>query len=165
MKQKIYVYSILLLISLWRTGIAADTSSIVAAIIPDVGQSKVVENNGTGAPVIVFEENHASVKGQIQQAMMLTRLHDNFKLNSIILEGYSAGSLDESAAKIRKLMSGSSGEIKENIAASLLAEGEISAVEFIKLVYPDLSVEKGETKTNTNIRKTVDEAEYVLPWL
>jgi hypothetical protein len=122
-----------------NVGAVAQTISIDAGIVGAKGTT------GKGSTVIVFEEDHGSISGQIEQALMLTRLRDKFGLRDIVLEGYSGGGLEASARKVREAMGKRSSSSVERIAATLVREGELSAAEFMAIAYPDVRIVKGES--------------------
>src|SRR5437868_12022464 len=77
-----------------NTAVASATSpqagppigEVARAISKDVGA--VVTTNDGGYPrIVVFDETHASRIGQVEIATMLVRLHDNYRMTRIALEG------------------------------------------------------------------------------
>ena len=134
-------------------------SDIAVQVVSEVGKSGVVVDTGKGAPIVVFEEDHGSVTGQMQQAVMLTRLHQRYGPANVVLESYSEGSLDDGALNVRKAIAGG---VSEDIAASLLSEGEISAVEFLKITQPGIVVTKGEKSSTGAAHDQQQKIEYLL---
>ena len=102
-----------------------------------------VKSDGTTGPVLVLEENHAASLGQLNQALLLTRAYEKYGLRTVVLEGYSQGDVDAAAGKLRQKLSGPAGNAVEDVGAALVSEGEITAVEFVALVHPDIHVAKG----------------------
>lgn len=134
-------------------------SEIAVQVVREVGKSGATVDTGKGAPIVVFEEDHGSLTGQMQQAVMLTRLHQHYGLANVVLESYSEGSLDDGALNVRKAIAGG---VSEDIAASLLSEGEISAVEFLKITQPGIVVTKGEKGSTGAARDQQQDIEYLL---
>lgn len=100
--------------------------------------------------VIVFEENHGSVAGQIEIAMMLNRLYERYGLRHIGLEGYFAteGKLDtEWFRDTKRFVALQPIREREDIIAQLLEEGEINSSELMALVYDDVEVVGIENET------------------
>jgi hypothetical protein len=124
-----------------------------------MGKTGVVHDAGEGAPILVIEEDHGSITGQLQQAVMLNRLHEKYGLVNLVLESYSEGSLDDGAQNVRKAIANGT---NEEIAAAMLSEGEINAVEFIKITHPTVAVIKGEKNSMKYNRGQGTEVEYLL---
>jgi len=79
-----------------------------------------------GAPVFILEEFHQSYKTNLQEAVMLMRLHEKYHLNDIGLEGY----LQEDAPL---WPTGFTPDPRS--ALFLIKQGEISSAEFMALGY------------------------------
>lgn len=116
---------------------------IATQIAAEVGK---VTHTGESDPkriVFVFEERHDSRLGQIELAIMLNRLYEKHGLKRIGLEGYfpERGPLDFAwAQRAPRLPVGKPITPREDVIAYTLQAGEISSVEFLGLVYADLSV-------------------------
>ena len=138
---------------------AAEVDEVARTISVGVGVVGAKSATGKGTAVIVFEEDHGSISGQIEQALMLTRLRDKFGLREVVLEGYSGSGLEASARKVREAVAGRSNSSIERIAATLVREGELSAAEFMSIAYPDVRIVKGESAggaTSGEREQTVD---------
>ncbi len=106
--------------------------------------------------ILIFEENHLSVAGQIEQAIALVRLHNHYDLNDIALEAYLK---NEEEIDIDWFVNATKGDTisKISIVVNLLKEGEINAAEFLKLLYHDIRIHKVEKEGEYNVEVT-DEA-------
>jgi len=124
---------------------ATDPGAVAQTIATQFGIVRAKSVTGKGPAVIVFEESHVSITGQIEQALMLTRLHDQFSLHDVVLEGYNGNDLEDHARKVRETIGKRSSSSVERVAATLVREGEISAAEFMAIVYPDVRIVKGES--------------------
>src|SRR5580692_5306340 len=61
-------------------------------VTDDVGSvTKLSGTSTNGQFVVVLEENHALGAGQLEMALMLFRLHQDYQLRHVCLEGYSEG--------------------------------------------------------------------------
>ena len=56
-------------------------------VLPDAGVLSSSWTGGSEQLVIIFQENHISRVGQLEVALMLTRLNDRYGMNMIALEG------------------------------------------------------------------------------
>lgn len=101
-----------------------------------VGAVVAIKDRGSAAPIIVFEEAHASLVGNVEIAIMLNRLVRDYGVTQIGAEG-AFDALDESW--FRALVGEDSAA--QAIAAQHLAEGEISSVELVALLYPAVTVQ------------------------
>ena len=99
---------------------------------------------GAGAPIVVLEEDHSSITGQAEIALVLAGLHERHGLTHIVLEGLTRPNLDADAAKIRAAV----GDGLHRHAVAQLKEGEISAAEFAAIAFADVHVLQGESAAN-----------------
>ncbi len=115
---------------------SGDLQTMAETIATDVGMVVEVADNGSPAPIIIFQETHDSVIGQLEIAVMMNRLYRDFGTRHVGLEGaferldtswYTALPLDPMS--------------KQSVATQHLADGEISSSEWMALVYPDVAVE------------------------
>jgi hypothetical protein len=116
-----------------------DLTALAKEITRGVGslQPPLAPPAGRGS-VIVFEERHTSIPGQLELAVMLLRLHER-GVRLIGLEGALRGvRLDGSW--YRGLGQPEGRAAREEVALALLLEGEISAVELLALTVEDLDV-------------------------
>jgi len=114
---------------------AVSLEDIIEEITAGFGTYEEIIDGSEEKNVIVFQEVHTSIAGQIESAIMLNRLHDR-GLKVIALEGvYENSELD--AHWFHEL---SDNDIKAEVAVQLLKQGEISNAEFIALCYPDVKV-------------------------
>jgi hypothetical protein len=125
-----------------------DASSIANVVVQGVGKVTRASPPRGGAPVIVLEERHNSRIGQIQHAMVLIRLRERYGLKTAVLEGYLKGEPEITTDWFTKSVRPGTPEARANVAVRALMRGDISAVEFTKLVYPDLAVHTAEEREN-----------------
>ncbi len=118
-----------------------EPDSIAAQIPPEAATVKTKANGTVGAPVVVVEENHVSPAGQLEAAIALSRLHEQFALKRIVVEGYlkDAETIQRAAVWLR----GSPVE-RARVAAHLVGEGDIGGPEFVALVFTDVVLDHGE---------------------
>lgn len=116
-----------------------DILEIANIITDDYGIIMDYHAGTSGKKIFVFEESHASISGQIEMSIMLNKLVQDYGINEIGLEGalYSEGNLK--AEWFQKFKNKNESSLS-GTAVSLLQEGEISAAEFITLVYPQAKV-------------------------
>jgi hypothetical protein len=125
----------------------AKIAELVSRGVGTVGKSF----QGTrGAPIIILEERHDSLPGQIQHAIVLARLHRDHRLTRIALEGY----LNETP----KIDTGWFSSARKNtpdggvrVAVQLLKEGEISAAEFLALAFEDVTLYPTESAAEYDV--------------
>lgn len=110
--------------------------ALANAISADVGRVSASIVGDPEKRIIVFEESHDSRAGQIEIAIMLNRLHDK-GLKVIALEGALVTEKDLYPEWFHRLPNM---KVKQEVAVQLLKEGEISATEFIALLYPDVKI-------------------------
>lgn len=141
-----------------------------------VGTIQAAWSEGHRGPVFVFEEVHTSRIGQHQIAVMLLRLHERESLRLIGLEGSiqssrpldvswfhrlgakDASTLDASASRGSRTLS----TVHQDVALRMLGEGEISAAEFIAMVFGDVRVCGLELAEEYNIELNVEGAPAAL---
>ncbi len=125
----------------------AQTASEASATIRNVAKA----SGNAFAPVVLFEERHDLRAVQVQEALAMVRMHDQFGLRDIALEGYlkDEGPVDTS------WMKNASGPVSTNARAravvSLLREGEISSAEFMKLIYDDILLHAIEDRAEYDV--------------
>jgi hypothetical protein len=120
-----------------------DSTKSVADMLADVSQDvgRVSSQEGSGKPrICVLEEKHTSVVGQFEIALMLLRLHERYGLRDIALEGLTKDKQFPSIKWFTEMGGPEDAELKNEIAVGLLRDGEISAVELIAMVFPDVVV-------------------------
>ena len=118
----------------------SEVGTIATDISCDVGTVGQIASAGTQEPVFIFAEYHTSRVGQLQIATMLLRLHDRYGLRVIGLEGDTKTSAALDGGWFHAAGGKSSQEDREDVALRMLGEGEISAAEFMVLVFPDVRV-------------------------
>jgi len=157
-----------------KTDPGADSAlgKTAAEIAKGVGEVRETDPDGSKGTVFVFEEYHTSRLGQLEIAVMLLRLHDEHNLRLIGLEGavQSARALD--ASWFHNAGGAAAAGAREDVAVRMVAEGEISAVEFATLVFPDVQVQglersdlydvKPDTETNPEVAYLIAIAEKKL---
>lgn len=126
-----------------QTG-AIKLNEVARAAAQDVETVPQSSLEGTAVPVIALEEMHGSRVGQLQHAISLCRLHERYGLNDIVLEGYLKGRPDLNTDWFTKAVGENSPVARARVAVEFLKQGDVSAVEFTKLVYPDVRVYQAE---------------------
>lgn len=113
-----------------------DVQAMVDAITADgVGTVVEVHDNGSGVPIIIFQEIHTSVVGQVEIAIMLNRLYRDYGSTEIGLE---AAFSDLDGSWYHALPS--TPERQAEVVSRLIAEGEINSAELMTLVHTDVKV-------------------------
>jgi len=105
--------------------------------VGDVSQSG---SGKTGAPIIVLEEVHNSRVGQIEHAITLVQLYQQFGLRHIGLEGYLKNKPRIDTGWFFKTAKGLSIASRNGVAVRMLREGEISGVEVMALLFSDVTI-------------------------
>lgn len=113
-------------------------AEMVRQVAEGVGMVKLAE--GSASPIFVLEEYHTSRVGQLQEAVMLVRLHDKHGLRRIGLEGAIRTHRPLDASWFHGAGGAAAEEARHDVAVRTLAEGEISAAEFMALLFPDVEV-------------------------
>jgi|GEM_PF-4821214 len=127
-----------------------------------IGECKVGEvQSGDTNPVIIIPEYHTSVIGQIQSAIALVRLYCNDNLRDIILEGYLKDGPEIDYTSFYEAC-GYDERIMQSVALKLLSEGEISAAEFMKMVFIDVNIHPTEYEDNYDINTVPDDFDDIL---
>ena len=90
------------------------------------GELKQSSAGKMGSPIVVFEERHDSILGQLQQAVMLDRLQQRYQFRDLDLEGYLVDGEGRIGNDGNRAMSAVN-------AAELIERGEISSAEFMAL--------------------------------
>lgn len=121
-------------------------------ITSGVGEVVKIAPGTTNQTIVVIEETHDSRLGQVEIAIMLNRLYEDYVLRHIGQEGVfiTDGVLDASWFR-PSLGSGQVLSSKEEVVIELLAEGEISSGEALTLIYPDFQVHGIEIPVEYNI--------------
>lgn len=136
----------------------ADVAREIAKGVGTVGETSA----GMKGPVFVFEEYHTSRVGQLQIAIMLLRLHNRYGVKKVGLEGAVQRPRPLDGTWFHNI-SGQSA--REDVAVRMLAEGEISAAEFVTLVFPDMQVYGTELQDQYKVKLDVEgspEISYLL---
>lgn len=127
---------------------------MLADISTGVGKVSAIKEIPGGRHVCVLEEKHTSVAGQIETALMLLRLHDRYGLRRIALEGLTTDKEFPSTKWFRDMGGPDDEELRNQIAVGLLRQGEISAVELIALVFPDVVVHAADDPSDYAVEMT-----------
>ena len=143
-------------VSLACGGQADDLSRMADQIARDIGQVRQLGTKGSLGPVFVFEEFHTSRVGQLQIAVMLLRLHDRYGMRLIGLEGAIQSDRALNAGWFHSLGGASARGRREDVALRMLAEGEISAPEFMALLFSDVKVRGLEVKREYDVKLDVE---------
>jgi hypothetical protein len=124
----------------------------------DVGKIGNSFQGTKGAPIMILEEVHNSRAGQIEHAITMVRLYEQYGMRHIALEGYLKERPEIDTSWFTKASRGLSPTAKARVATRLLKEGEISCAEFMKLVYEDLLLCQIETKKEYSVELPVESA-------
>jgi hypothetical protein len=119
-------------------------AAVVAAVGSDVCVPGAMGGGRLGAPILVFEEQHLSRAGQIEQAIALVRLYRDSGLRHIVLEGYVKDETPSSASWFDDVSRDLDPVTRASLAAAFLRQGEIGSAEFLRMVRPDVSLDPGE---------------------
>lgn len=122
---------------------ARSFTDVLAGVSSGVGKVGETKAGAASRRVVVFEEMHTSVLGQVETALMLLRLHDRDGLRHVLLEGLTKDKKFPETQWFRDL-GGADNELRNELLVSLLRQGEISAVELIALAFPDVVVHAAE---------------------
>ncbi len=131
-------------------------------ISENVGFINTTFSGESGKQFIIFEENHAIPKGQVEIALMIHRLYANYGVTAVGLEGafYSNG---------RVKADWNFGEHFEKeklpVATQLLKEGEINCAEFISIVNPNIHVFGIENEKEYNVKNADSNSTPILQYL
>lgn len=106
------------------------------AIVEEVGEITYLSEETPA--IIIVEEAHNSVLGQLESAVMLIRLHERCQLDFLGVEGAFP---DEVEAFDTTWFQPTEERARLEVAVSLLAEGEISQAEFMALAFPEMVLE------------------------
>jgi hypothetical protein len=115
-------------------------AEVAGKVVDGVGTVGKIVSTGTKGPVFVFDEYHTSRVGQLQMAIMLLRLHDRHGLTTFGLEGAIQSSRPLAGDWFHQAGGEGARLAREDVAVRMLAEGEISAMEFMALLFPDVNV-------------------------
>lgn len=143
---------------------SATLHTVAGTIVHNVGQINV----GQIPPariVFVFEETHISPAGQIEIAIMLNRLYEDYGLRYIGLESaftadgpLQTGWLKRSAP----FRAGDPMTPLEETLVQLLAEGELSSSEMLALTYGDSLTVVGTEKAEEHAYNVPEDAHYAI---
>lgn len=134
------------------------TEAIAREASKDVGKVESSFQGTKGAPIMILEEVHNSRAGQIEHAITLVRLYEQYGLRHIALEGYLKERPVINTNWFAKASRRLSPAAKARVAVRLLKEGEISCAEFMKLVYEDLLLCPIETTKEYSVELPVEAA-------
>ena len=117
--------------------------SIARTASEGVGIIGKTARGARGAPILVLGERHDSRAGQIQHAITMVRLHDQFGLRHIALEGYLK---EDPKITTDWFVEAAGGDLaaQRQVAVQLLQEGEISSAEFMALAFDDIELHPSE---------------------
>ncbi|MDR2014467.1 MAG: hypothetical protein LBP99_02430 [Azoarcus sp.] len=118
-----------------------NAKDVAKNVAKDVGTVKQTSSVVKGVPIIVLDETHTLRVGQIEHAIVLNRLYWDYQLRDIALEGYLLERPDAVDTKwFKETTSGLETIDRARLAGQWLYDGEISAAEFIKLVFDDIKL-------------------------
>ncbi len=135
---------VLLLMACNSTVPRPEVAAIGAALPREAGTVKTVSEGEVGAPIVVIEESHDSRAGQLETAVVLSRLHDQFGLRDVVLEALFQENPEDGVPPPEIATRGSTLE-RAHYMARLVRDGEIGGGEFATLVYNDVVLHPAET--------------------
>ena len=109
-------------------------STIVDDVRSEIGESSVSLDGDCSKKIFVFEERHDSIKGQVEMALMLYRLYKDYGLRELALEG---AVLEDQIPDVSWFHRLPDEKVRNDIALQLLRQGEISAAEYMAMVFED----------------------------
>ena len=116
---------------------------IADRISEDVGKVVFVWEGDSEGAVFVFEEQHNSILGQVEIAVMFNRLYEDHGVRHIGLEGLAAedGILDLSWAHYGENYNPSEPiSVREDVLSYMAFDGILNSAELIGLIYFDIHV-------------------------
>jgi len=128
-----------------------DVAALAKEVAAEVATVKVISTGGNGAPIIVLEERHDSPVGQLQQSVVLVRLHERHNLHHICPEGYLKDEPRPEFTSFSKAGGGRDASARIGVAVRLVKEGEISSAEFMKLAYNDVEITPAEVREQYDV--------------
>ena len=141
--------------------IRENADEIAKIVATDVATVKQTFQGSVGAPILVIEESHSSRIIQLQEGIILNRLHNQYQVNQIGLEGFVRERSELKADWYENDTHGSKGAAQA-VAVKLLGEGEYSSAEFMKLVYNDLTIVPIETGSEYNMPEPDNRMVYAV---
>jgi hypothetical protein len=141
---------------------AWDTKACLERVLGKAGEQRRRSGTDEQVPLFVFEEVHTSRAGQIEIAVMLLRLYQEYDLRHVALEGY----LEGTTVSAKWFHDGKATDSRQRqVAVSLLEQGEISDAEFLALVFPDVKLHPIETKEEHDVKLDVGNRNPVATYL
>lgn len=126
------------------TPVPVTLADIAEKVAKDVGQATTVVEGKPDQVIFLFEERHDSRLGQVEIAIMLDRLYEDYNLRHIGLEGQPAseGPLDLAWAHEEPYFgAGDAITGREDVIVQTLEDGEISSAETMGLTYNDAVID------------------------
>jgi len=115
-------------------------ANLAKEIADGVGEVQQSIPGGAKGPVLVLEEYHTSRVGQLQVGVMLLRLYERHGLRLIGLEGALQSPQPLDGSWFQKAGGEAGQPLREDTGVRMLAEGEISAAEFMALLFGQVQV-------------------------
>ena len=128
-----------------------DLKALASAVAAEVAAVKAVSLGERGAPILVLEERHDSPVAQLQEALMLVRLHDHHHLRQICLEGFTKEQAPSDFPMQWQAAAGAGGA-RFRVAVRLVKEGEISSAEFMRLTFDDIELVPAEVRAQYEVQ-------------
>ncbi|MBN2239894.1 MAG: hypothetical protein JW712_08965 [Dehalococcoidales bacterium] len=125
-------------------------------ILDGAGQVKISSDINSSRHVIVFEEIHTSRASQVEIAIMLNRLYSEYGLRCLALEG---AVIEKETPNGDWFFQLPDHNVRREVALQLLGQGEISASEFMTMVYDDFHLYSIESE-NEYLIEPSDDASY-----
>src|ERR1051325_1533560 len=119
----------------------------LAEISSGAGQISELKEGTNERRICVFEEKHDSVVGQLEIALMLIRMHERLGLRHLAVEGLLKGQEFPPTKWFRDMGGAEDEALRREIALGLFRSGEITAVELIALIFPDVVLHAADDPT------------------
>ena len=122
-------------------------SKLLSGVVDGYGTVKQISDIGSPRQIIIFEESHNSLTGQVEIAAMINRLYYRTGLHDLVLEGaVSDEDVDFSTYHQETYKSW-------NIETGLLElhKGNLTAPEFAAIVFDDFKLHPGEIESEREI--------------
>ncbi len=115
-------------------------ADVANKVVEGVATVQSTFTDGIKGPVYVFEEFHTSRVGQLEIAVMLLRLREQYGVKKVGLEGAIQTPRALNAVWFHHAGGDGAKAAREDVAVRMLGEGEISSPELLALLFPDEEV-------------------------
>jgi hypothetical protein len=133
-------------------------TQIATKVATDVGKVITSGQGSTDRTIFIFEETHDSRLAQMEIAVMLWRLQRDQGLRQISLEGAFAANGDLPATWFHTSTNAGPNRAHQEVALTLLKQGEISAAEFMALAASAVRVRGNEIESEYKVEASKNNA-------